>query len=200
LWQSLTTHFVALDRGGRQDLVIIHPEGLRGRTLHFEVWTGLGGGRLAPRPVASSVDVEAEDWYYGADFSGDGVPDLFVKSGGRLLLYPGLAGKRQVAERAAWSFGLPVPPPLPKGAKGAKKSADDEDGGEGGSAEGARRAGAPAEGRLGALVDLAGDGRPALVLTVADALGRSQVVTVQHVAGAVPAAGPDPARAGGGAQ
>jgi hypothetical protein len=39
---------------------------------------------------------------------------------------------------------------------------------------------APPAGRLGALVDLRGDGRATLFLTIADGQGRSQVVAVRR--------------------
>ena len=45
------------------------------------------------------------DWSYGADLTGDGLPDLLVYVGDRLLLYPGEAkGGRPLAGRALWSF------------------------------------------------------------------------------------------------
>lgn len=187
LWQSLTTHFAALDGNGRQDLVLIHPEGLRGKKLRFQVWTALGtvgtigSGSLAPTPATSTVEVDADAWYYGADLTGDGIPDLLVRSAGRLLLYPGIARSHRLADRPTWSFTLPLAPPPPRGTRSGDGGDGDDVNGDPAAAAGERtRDTPPREGRLGALVDLRGDGRPTLLLTVAGPQGRSQVVAVRR--------------------
>lgn len=178
LWHPMRTYFADLAATGRQDLVIIHPEGLSGKKLHFQVHTDTGHGRLAAQPRTSSLDVKANDWFYGADFTGDGVPDLFVRDDqGRLLLYPGLAKAYRLADRPSWSFHLPVPPPPPRSAK--RKTKEDDGGGD--SGDGQPPVPAPSIGaRLADLVDLRGDGHPTLFLTIPNAQGRTQIVAVRR--------------------
>jgi hypothetical protein len=179
LWQPMKTYFADLAATGRQDLVLIHPEGLSGKKLRFQVYPDAGQGRFAAQPRTSSVDVNATAWFYGADFTGDGVPDLLVRDDqGRLLLYPGLAKAYRLAERPAWSFHLPVPPPPPRPAK--RKTKEDDDG-DGDTDDHPPRPTAPPAARLAHLVDLRGDGRPTLFLVIPDAQGRSQIVAVRRV-------------------
>jgi len=177
LWQPMRTYFADLAATGRQDLVIIHPEGLSGKKLHFQVYTNTGQGGFAAQPRTSSVDVKASDWFYGADFTGDGVPDLLVRDDqGRLLLYPGLARAYRLADRPSWSFHLPVPPPPPRSAKPKTK---EDDGGDGGD-DHPPVANPPLAARLADLVDLRGDGHPTLFLAIPDAQGRTQIVAVRR--------------------
>jgi hypothetical protein len=172
LWHQIGTYFAAAGGGRAQDLVLIYPEGLSGKKLHFLVYADLGQGRLAAKPRVSSVDVDADDWFYGADLTGDGVSDLLVKSQGRLLLYPGLANAYRLADRPAWSFTLPAPPPRPKTGHEARDGGKDEDRDEHPShAAGARLAG---------LADLRGDGHSTLFLGLAVERGRTALVAVRR--------------------
>jgi hypothetical protein len=172
LWHQIGTYFAAAGGGRTQDLVLIYPEGLSGKKLHFLVYADLGQGRLAARPRVSSVDVDADDWFYGADLTGDGVSDLLVKSQGRLLLYPGVANAYRLADRPAWSFTLPAPPPRPKTGHEARDGGKDEDRDEHPShAAGARLAG---------LADLRGDGHSTLFLGLAVERGRTALVAVRR--------------------
>jgi hypothetical protein len=179
LWQTLKTYLADLTGTSRQDLVLIHPEGLSGKKLRFQVHANAGQGRLAAQPRSSSVDVEAGAWFYGADLTGDGVPDLLVRDKkDHLLLYPGVARAYRLANRPSWSCNLPVPAAPPRPAKHNAKAKEEDDGDQDG--EGPARLDNPAT-RLAGLVDLRGDGRATLFLAVADAQGRSQVVAVRRV-------------------
>ncbi len=158
--------------------MLIHPEGLRGKKLRFQVHPDLGQGRLAAQAHVSSLDVEVRDWFYGADFSGDGVPDLLVRSQGRLLLYPGLAKAYRLADRPTWSYALPAlraQPGAKRERKGRDSGGDDgDDGQRAGSDE------AASGGHLAALVDLRGDGRAMLLLGVAGDQGHTVIVAVRR--------------------
>lgn len=178
LWQPMKTYFADLAATGRQDLVLIHPEGLSGKKLRFQVYANAGQGRFAAQPRTSSVDVKATTWFYGADFTGDGVPDLLVRDDqGRLLLYPGLAKTYRLADRPSWSFHLPVPPPPPRTAK--RKTKEEDEGGDDDDDHPPRPATPPA-GRLAHLVDLRSEGHPTLFLAIPDAQGRTQIVAVRR--------------------
>jgi len=180
LWHHVKTYFADLAATGRQDLVLIHPEGMGGKKLRFQVYPNAGPGRFSAQPRTSTVDVDASAWFYGADLTGDGVPDLLVRDEkGGLLLYPGIAKAYRLADRPSWSFHLPVPPPPPRSAKHKPK----EDGGGDGADAGDHpsRPTAPPAARLAHLVDLRGDGHPTLFLAIPDAQGRTQIVAVRRV-------------------
>jgi hypothetical protein len=172
LWHDLGTYFAAAAGGRGRDLVLIYPEGMRGKKLHFLAYADLGQGRLAAKPRVSSVDVDADAWFYGADLTGDGVADLLVKSHGRLLLFPGLANAYRLADRPTWSFTLPAPPPRAKSEHKAKDEDRDEDRQE--------RPKHAAGAHLAGLVDLRGDGHSTLFLSLAAEPGRTALVAVRR--------------------
>jgi VCBS repeat protein len=110
LWFPLDATAADADGDGRQDLVLVHPGGLRGKELLVSAYHGLGNGKFDPNPRRWKLSEEVTDWRYGADLTGDGLPDLLVYVGDRLLLYPGEAKGRPVAGRALWSFSVPGAP------------------------------------------------------------------------------------------
>lgn len=184
IWHRLDARFVETAGNGRQDLVLIHPEGLRGKKLRFMVYAAVDPDHLAAQPRETTVDVEAQAWFYGGDFSGDGVPDLLVRSGRRLLLYPGIAKAYRVADHPAWSFDLParhVAPPAKGAAAGNQRKDDDRGEDEGDNADGraARNQDARTV-RLSHLVDLRGDGHSMLALSLDDGQGGTELVAVRR--------------------
>jgi hypothetical protein len=107
LWQRLDIAAVDANRDGRGDLVLVHPGGLRGKDLEVLVFERLEG-RFAPRPRRASVAVEAEDFHFGADVSGDRVPDLVAVANGKLLAWEGETQGRAVAARPFLSVAVPA--------------------------------------------------------------------------------------------
>ena len=108
------------DGDGRQDLVLVHPGGLRGKELQVSAYRSLGGGKFDKDPRRWKLNDQATDWLYGPDLTGDGAPDLLVLVGDHLLLYPGdPKGSRPLAGRPLWSF--PV-----SGAPKRNQQGDDE--------------------------------------------------------------------------
>ncbi len=176
LWHELGTYFAAAASSRGRDLVVIYPEGMGGKKLHVLAYADMGQGRLAAQPRVSSVDVEADAWFYGADLTGDGIADLLVKSQGRLLLYPGVANAYRLADRPAWNFALPLPPPRAKARRG-DRSGDTEEARQEDRQERASRAAAA---RLAGLVDLSGDGHSTLFLGVASDRDHTAVVAVRR--------------------
>ena len=145
LWYPLDAVAADADGDGRQDLVLAYPGGLRGKELLVSAYRGLGGGRFDPDPRRWKLSDQATDWYYGADLTGDGTPDLLVYVGDHLLLYPGdPKGSRPLAGRPLWSF------PVPGAPKQDRKGEEDETGGE---------APGPQRERLLQVLELPGGGR-----------------------------------------
>lgn len=116
LWFPLDAATADVDGDGRQDLVLSHPGGLRGKELLVSAYHGLGNGRFDPNPRRWKLGEEVTDWRYGVDWTGDGLPDLLVYVGDRLLLYPGEAkGPRPLSGRALWSFPVSGAPKKERG-------------------------------------------------------------------------------------
>jgi hypothetical protein len=105
LWFPLDATTADVDGDGRQDLVLVHPGGLRGKELLVSAYHGLGNGRFDPNPKRWKLGEPVTGWRYGADLTGDGLPDLLVYVGDHMLLYPGEAkGGRPLSGKALWSF------------------------------------------------------------------------------------------------
>lgn len=149
LWFPLDSVAADADGDGHQDLVILHAAGLQGKELQVTAYRGIGGGHFDTRARHWKLANQATDWLYGPDLTGDGVPDLLVLVGDRLLLYPGDAkGSRPLAGRPLWAVSVP----------GAPKP-DARDSGEGGSDS---AAGPNREGYF-SVHELPGGGRVALL-------------------------------------
>jgi hypothetical protein len=111
LWFRLDSLAADADGDGRQDLVLAHPGGLRGKELLVSAYRSLGGGKFDKDPRRWKLNEEATDWLYGADLTGDGTPDFLVYVGDHLFLYPGdPKGARPLAGRPLWSFPVPGAP------------------------------------------------------------------------------------------
>jgi hypothetical protein len=159
LWFRLDATTADVDGDGRQDLVLAHPGGLRGKELLVSAYHGLGGGRFDANPRRWKLGDQVTDWLYGADLTGDGLPDLLVFVGDRLLLYPGEKGGRPLAGKALWSF------PVSGAPKREARGGDDE--GEGSRPESARfleLLDLPGGGKIAAVRGAQKDGRTVLTL------------------------------------
>jgi len=110
LWFLLETTIADVDGDGKQDLILSHPAGLRGKELIVSAYRGLGNGKFDPNSRRWKLGEQVTDWRYGADLTGDGLPDLLVYVGDRLLLYPGEKGSRPLSGKALWSFPVPGAP------------------------------------------------------------------------------------------
>ncbi|MEA2604787.1 MAG: FG-GAP-like repeat [Acidobacteriota bacterium] len=111
LWYPLDAASADADGDGHQDLVLVHPVGLRGKELLVNVYRGLGNGRFDPKPRSWKLGAETTDWLYGSDLTGDGVPDLLVYAGDRLFLYAGDAkASRPLGGRPLWALAVPGAP------------------------------------------------------------------------------------------
>jgi hypothetical protein len=148
LWFPLESTAVDADGDGHQDLVIVHPAGLQGKELQVTAYHGIGGGHFDSRARHWKLADQATDWLYGPDLTGDGVPDLLVLVGDRLLLYPGdPKGSRPLAGRPLWAVTVP----------GAPKPDTREPGGGGDQSPG------PNRDRFLTVHELPGGGRVALL-------------------------------------
>ena len=164
-WFPVRPFVLDVDKDGHDDLVVVQQEGLRGKTLIAETWLGQGNGRFSPSSCKVSLGVQARAWDYGADVTGDGCPDLVAIEQKKLLVFAGTTDPRRdlLDRRPRLSIDLPASESVTISA-GA--------GSEGASVE-SKRADSLR------LIDLDGDGRSEIVVTVRTDNGRGRVTVVR---------------------
>lgn len=89
-WYRVEPLIVDFDGNGKDDMLLIQPDGLMAGSLKVELHLGRGSGLLEPRSRRSKIDAESAGWDMTTDFTGDGAPDLLLVSEGELRLYAGL--------------------------------------------------------------------------------------------------------------
>jgi hypothetical protein len=163
-WFPARPFVLDLDKDGRDDLVVLQQEGLRGKALVVETWFGQGGRFTVPSHKMS-LDLQARAWVYGADVTGDGRPDLVAIQEKKLLIFAGTADPRRdlLDRRPRMSIDLPGSEAL---------SISVGVGSEGAAVETSRID--PLQ-----MIDLDGDGRPEIVVTVREDSGRGRVTVVR---------------------
>ncbi len=160
-WYRLGVHVADLDLDGRDDLVVVQPDGLGAKKLAVEAYRGQGTGGFFLTPRRSVVVAPGARWAYGTDLDGDRIADLVAVTEGRLLAFRGLpAGKKQVIEKKPhWSFETADLGQMPDLEIVVHVGGDGEDAGDSDSDSDD----APALGRP-RVADLDGDGRGEIVL------------------------------------
>ncbi len=94
-WFPVDPVLLDLDKDGRQDLVVLQPEGVGGGDLVIDTFFGQGNGRFErPRRLKLS-NQEARVWSFGPDVTGDGVADLVTLSKAGLRVFAGTSDPRR---------------------------------------------------------------------------------------------------------
>ncbi len=171
-WFPVEPVVLDLDHDGKQDLVVVQPEGLGGGDLVIDAFFGQGSpgsGRFErPRRVKLN-NLKARFWRYGDDVTGDGAPDLITLSETGLRVFAGTADPRRDLldrrPRQTFDFGA------------GKETVTVAVGAGGGGAELETSTSNP----LGRpqLADLDGDGRMEILLASRNAGGRGRLVVVR---------------------
>ncbi len=172
-WYDLGVQVADLDGDGRDDLVVIQPDGLGAKKLVVEAYRGKGNGGFFLTPRRSVVVAPDAAWTYGSDFDGDGLADLVAACGGRVLVFRGSSKKKLVIDKTPYrSFEATdlgdVPDPTVEIHVGDDEGGSDESGSDEDSDSDSD---APSLGRPWA-IDLDGDGRSEILL-VGNAGGRA---------------------------
>ena len=105
LWGTLTNHLADTDGDGAEDLVTTYSHGLTLGSLAVEVRRGRPSGGFDGQPRRVELSVEAADWRFAEDWTGDGRADLVVLTTRELRVYSGLDdGRRPVGARPSGTF------------------------------------------------------------------------------------------------
>lgn len=168
-WFPARPFILDADKDGHDDLVVVQQEGLRGKALIAEIWFGQGNGRFASTSRKVSLGVQAHAWDYGTDVTGDGHPDLVAIEQNKLLVFPGTTDpKRDLLDhRPRLSLDLPASGPMSVSVGAGSAGTNVESS----HADSLR------------MIDLDGDGRAEIVVTVRDTVregnGRGRVTVVR---------------------
>ncbi|MCP3963454.1 MAG: VCBS repeat-containing protein [bacterium] len=106
-WYPLGVHVSDLDLDGREDLVVVQPDGLGAKKLVIEAYRGKGNGGFFRTPRRSVLTAPEARWTFGHDFDGDGVGELVtLDDDARLRVFRGLPESKKlvVEKQARWSF------------------------------------------------------------------------------------------------
>lgn len=97
-WFPVEPVVLDLDRDGRQDLVVLQPEGLGGGDFVVDAFFAQGSpgeGRFERPRRLKLNNLEARFWRYGDDVTGDGAADLITLSETGLRVFAGTADPRR---------------------------------------------------------------------------------------------------------
>lgn len=162
-WFQIEPQILDITGDGRDDLVVIQPEGLGGGELLVEAFVGLGGGLFRQTSRRSVIGTRATTWRFGKDLNGDGAADLVVLAEGRISIFAGTPNhQRRVVERKAWKT-------LPLESSSTKLSVDISVGVSDGESQ--SEVSRSTTGRM-RLQDLDGDGRSEILFTQKSPQGR----------------------------
>lgn len=167
-WFPIEPVIADLDKDGKEDLVLLQPEGLAGGDLMIDTFFGQGNGRFEKPRRTKLGNLEARAWRFGRDLTGDGRPDLVTLSKTGLNLYAGTADpRRDLIDRKPRQIEL----------EGAREqiTVSVGAGSEGVATETTRpdTLGSPR------VEDLDGDGRPEILLFSPNSNGRGRVIVVR---------------------
>jgi len=110
LWRGSEISFMDADHDGADDLVVVCRTGLVDQELRIEVYRHRGaeaGAAFETRARTAKIDGDFEAWHYGADWTGDGVPDLLAVRDGLLEVHAGDTRRRPVDPRPSRTLALP---------------------------------------------------------------------------------------------
>jgi hypothetical protein len=84
---------------GKQDLLVIQPEGMGGGDLELALLAGKGGGRFEDGTRKSKLEAPNARWRLRGDFDGDGAADLLLLAEGGLRVHRVMTKGRSVVEK-----------------------------------------------------------------------------------------------------
>ena len=108
-WFSPSVEVLDWDDDGRDDLVLITPDGFGGKKLILSVYFGKGSRTFSNRPRKTVIVAPQADWHFGSDLDGDRRPDLVTADENGLRIFSGASAenKKLVVEktpRRTWTL------------------------------------------------------------------------------------------------
>jgi hypothetical protein len=111
LWQMSTPSILDVNGDGREDLVLAYWKGIKDDRVVLDAYLRQPGGGFARSAGSTQFDVEDANRSvlgYGRDLDGDGLAELLVRAGGRMLIFPGVRpgrkGKGLVEKSPRWEL------------------------------------------------------------------------------------------------
>jgi hypothetical protein len=158
-----------LDGDGKQDLVVLQPEGLGGGDLMIDTFFGQGNGRFERPRRLKLGNLDSRSWTYGDDVTDDGLPDLVTVSKTGLRLFAGTSEPRKdlLDRRPRHTVDLGGAQEMTTVALGVGTGGVDMESSRSASLGGPH------------LTDLDGDGRPEVLLFSPNDRGRGRVTVVR---------------------
>ena len=100
-WYEVGVRVADFDLDGREDLLVVQPDGLGAKKLAVEVYRGKGNGGFFNEPRRSAIIARGASWAFDYDLAGDRVPDLVaIDSSQRLQIFTGLRqSKRRLFDK-----------------------------------------------------------------------------------------------------
>ncbi|HYN23046.1 MAG TPA: VCBS repeat-containing protein, partial [Thermoanaerobaculia bacterium] len=158
-----------LDKDGKQDLVVLQPEGLAGGDLMIDTFFGQGNGRFERPRRLKLGNLDSRSWTYGDDVTGDGLPDLVTISETGLRIFAGTSDPRKdlLDRRPRHTVDLGGPQEMTTVALGVGTGGVDMETSRSASLGGPH------------LSDLDADGRPEVLIYSPNDRGRGRVTVVR---------------------
>jgi hypothetical protein len=94
-WFPVATDIADVDRDGHDDVIVTQRDGMGGGETVVETFFGRGEGGFATPGRRQKWEIKGQATRYGADLSGDGIPDLAVLDAEGLNVIPGTADPRR---------------------------------------------------------------------------------------------------------
>lgn len=111
LWQMSTPSILDVNGDGLEDLVLAYWKGLKDDRVVLDAYLRQPGGGFARSAGSTQFEVEDADRFvlgYGRDLDGDGLAELLLRAGGRMLIFPGVRpgrkGKGLVEKNPRWEL------------------------------------------------------------------------------------------------
>lgn len=111
LWQSARLYVSDVDGDGDDDLTLAYWKGRRKRKAVLDTYLGVGGARLASRPVESEIPLGAEDpstLSFAEDWNGDGHNDWIWLADGAVELHLGREDPRAKQRVETRALSVPI--------------------------------------------------------------------------------------------
>ncbi len=93
-WHDVELFFGDIDGDRNDDLVLVEPKGMDGKPLWVQAYRGDADGKFSEAGKPSKLDLDDTLWSFGADVTGDHIPDLVAVGEEAVRIFAGQAPGR----------------------------------------------------------------------------------------------------------